>query len=478
MDEDSFDPRSWGKTTPPGPVPVNPPVIPAAVPGKPEPLAAKPASPASASDSPPLGTAAAGTRAARLPWLASAAVLLIAAAGAYAMRAPGTAVVAGEPAAGEPVAVVSAPPVDPAAVERKLNLTGAGEIAGALTANGVAPADAAAAASAASAVLTQPGEVRAVLTLMPVGAGFRLDRMQASYADGSGAVIARNEEGGFSGTKVGAELSKQVKVLRGELDSESFYSSAVAAGVVDTLIPEFINAFAFDFNIAADVHPGDTFEVAYEQSVNAQGEPFGQPQLLYASLTTPEKSRTLYRFQPPGAEAGWFDGNGGSIKRGLMRTPVDGARITSNFGMRFHPVLHYNRLHAGVDFGVPIGTPVYAAADGIVIGAHPTACGGNMAVVQHPNGWVTRYFHLSHFAPGLVEGEHVTQGFTLGLSGTTGTCTTGPHLHYELRIKDEPVDPMSMPMDDNQKKRLEGAALQAFVTQRNRIDVARAKQAI
>ena len=106
----------------------------------------------------------------------------------------------------------------------------------------------------------------------------------------------RGDEGAFAGTAVAAELTKQIKVLRGEIDTESFYTSAVAAGVIDTLIPEFINAFAYDFNLAAEVKPGDTFEVAWEQSINAQGEPVGQPQLLFASLATPNKSMALSKY--------------------------------------------------------------------------------------------------------------------------------------------------------------------------------------
>jgi murein DD-endopeptidase MepM/ murein hydrolase activator NlpD len=216
--------------------------------------------------------------------------------------------------------------------------------------------------------------------------------------------------------------------------------------------------------------------VAYEQTVNAQGKPYGEPQLLFASLVTATKRRALYRFKPVDQDVGWFDGNGASTVRSFMRTPVDGARITSKFGMRFHPVLHYTRLHAGVDFGVPVGTPVFAAADGVVIGSSPTTCGGNMAVLLHDNGWVTRYFHLSHFAPGLHNGQRVTQGYTIGLSGTTGTCTTGPHLHYEVRINGEPVDPLSIKTESG-RKGLEGAAREAFLQQRDRVDVARARNA-
>lgn len=465
MDEDSFDPRNWAK--PPeqigknqsdkSEIAGNSPETPGTL------FAPRPAAPA---PTPPARTPFFAQHG---PLLGSALLLVAGAAGAWATRVtPAPAVMASPEAAA---------PKPSGTVERRLTLAGVGDIAGALTAAGSSPADAQAAAQALGSALTAQGEVHAVIQLAPGDTGaLVLQHVQASASDGSGAVVNRDASGHFAATAVQRELTRQVKILRGELDTNSFYSSAVAAGLVDTLIPEFINAFSYDVNLASEVSPGDTFEVAYEQAVDGGGNAVGAPQLLFASLTTRAKSLALYRYQPQGGEVGWYDGNGASTKRGLMRTPVDGARITSTFGMRFHPVLHYTRLHAGVDFAVPVGTPVYAAAAGTVIGATPTACGGNMAVVRHENGWITRYFHLSHYAPGLHEGQQVPQGFTLGLSGTTGTCTTGPHLHFELRIDDQPVDPLSVKMDDDKRQRLEGSALAPFIAQRNRVDVARASQ--
>jgi len=161
-----------------------------------------------------------------------------------------------------------------------------------------------------------------------------------------------------------------------------------------------------------------------------------------------------------------------------MRTPIDGARITSNFGMRFHPVLHYTRLHGGTDFAAPIGTPIYASAEGTVTSASPSRCAGNMVIIGHADGYETRYFHLSRYADGLHAGQTVPQGFTIGYVGSTGTCTTGPHLHYEVHINGEKVDPLSIPTDTGKRDSLQGGDLAAFVEQRNRVDVARAGQGI
>ncbi len=475
MDETDFDPRSWS----------NKPSGKANTPAKPV-NNGEAGPPADASPSLPeawqgIGTsfvpgAAVEAKAPSrinpyLSWAGSLTVLAAAFMGSWMTRLPPTAVPSAAAQTPDKVEV-------PSAMERTLRLPGTSDIVQALITLGVPAADASSAAKTASGIMNKPGEIRLSVELMPAGKAFRLDRLQVSYADGAGAVVSRDAAGAYSASAVAADLSSTIKFTAGEIDTESFYSSAVSAGVPDTLVPEFINAFAFDFNLASEVAPGDTFEVAYAQSVNANGDAVGQPQLVYAKLTTAQKSLALYRFKQVDGTVGWFDGNGATTKRGFMRTPVDGAKITSKFGMRFHPTLHYNRLHAGVDFGVPVGTPVYASAAGVVIGARPTGCGGNMAVVQHDNGWITRYFHLSHYAPDLHEGQRVPQGYTLGLSGTTGTCTTGPHLHYELRIDGEPVDPQSVQPVDAKRESLQDSALAAFVQQRNRIDITRAQQGI
>ncbi len=369
------------------------------------------------------------------------------------------------------------PPDQPVYSSRRIVLAGPGDLRGALREAGLTEDEISQANTVAMGVLgTARGETSAVLNLVTAGGQVRLERLEASLPDGSGAVLARLEDGTLAVSRVAAELSKLVKVVRGELDSDSFYSSAVSAGVIDRLIPEFVNAFSFDFDLQQEVAPGDTFEVAYEQTVNAAGQPLGEPQLLFASLVTAAKRRALYRYKPVDGEVGWYDGNGASTVRSFMRTPVDGARITSRFGMRFHPVLHYTRLHGGTDFGAPVGTPIYAAADGTITSASPSRCAGNMVTMRHDNGWATRYFHLSRYADGLTAGQRVQQGFTIGFVGNTGTCTTGPHLHYEVHIDGQKVDPLGITTESG-RKALDGASRAAFLQQRDRVDVARARQA-
>lgn len=472
--DDSFDPRTWSPAGSPG-APDTPGASSARV-TLPDIFADLAGATAPGPPAPPIERTppAQATGMPRwLPYLASAA--LLAAGGGYARWDHHG---AGRDVTPAPVADASGPaalPADESVSKRTLALSGVGDVRGALQAIGLPPPEVAAATAAvARALPAGSGEIRATVSFRTTGDVPHLVRLDVSQPSGAGAVVSTDARGAITGRAVAAELSRQIKVVRGELDADSFYTSAVTAGLIDSLIPEFVNAFSFDFNLAAEVHPGDTFEVAYEQAVNAAGEPVGQARLLFASLTTADKSRSLYRFKPSSGEVGWFDGNGGSTVRSFMRTPVDGARITSKFGMRFHPVLHYTRLHGGVDFGVPIGTPIYAAAGGFITSATPTSCGGNMVVMRHDNGWETRYFHLSKYADGLHAGQRVEQGFTLGLSGTTGTCTTGPHLHYEVHINGERVDPLSIQTDAGRKP-LDAADRPAFLKLRDQIDVARAR---
>lgn len=379
---------------------------------------------------------------------------------------------AAAPAVVEPVA---APAPPPAALEsRTLTIAGPAGLAPALTAFGVAAAEASAAAAAATPALAGSNELRLEVSL----AGAELHGLIARRADTSGVELIRTVDGDFSAKPIVADVRTEVRVARGELDDDSFYSSAVAAGVNDALIPAFAQAFTFDFDFQRELKPGDVFEAVYEEAVNAEGQPAasGQKRLLYVSLTTAAKSRALYRFTPPGeAEEGWFDGAGKSVVRSIMRTPVDGARISSQFGPRVHPIRGYVKNHNGTDFAAPAGTAIYAASDGVVEFAALKGCNGNFTVLRHDTtNWQTYYLHQIRFAEGIAPGVRVSQGQRIGDVGTTG-CSTGPHLHYEVRIEGQPTDPLKIEVSEG--KSLSGPALAAFVKERDRIDLAR-KQAL
>jgi murein DD-endopeptidase MepM/ murein hydrolase activator NlpD len=358
---------------------------------------------------------------------------------------------------------------------RILKLIGPSELRSALVANGVNATQADAASKAAlQAIGRKSGEIRAVISLDQGVGPLRLMRLDASFLDSSGAIVSLAEDGRFQARKVAPLLHSRIIVARGEMNDADFYSSAVAAGVTDSLISTFAQAFVYDFNFQTEINAGDIFEAVFEQQINDNGQPVGPPRLLYASMTTSDKSRAVYRFKAPGREEGWFDGNGRSIKRSFMRTPVAGARITSHFGMRFHPILHYNKMHGGTDFAAPVGTPIYAAGAGTVVWAQMKGCNGNLAIVKHDNGWETFYLHMLRYATGIAAGVRVSQGQELGVVGTTG-CSTGPHLHYEVHVDGEKVDPEQIPTERGEE--LTGEIRKAFFKERDRIDFARARYA-
>lgn len=440
----SFDPRTWHRAPPPGPP--APPPLPRTPPPRPPARHAVP----------PLALGGA------------AAILLTGAVAAYLSRPERSTGIAASPAATAPAALRDE--------RRMLVLSGRQDLEGALVASGVASGPARDAAGAAMPALKPDGEIRAAMTLAPRDGGMELVRLEVSNADASG-VIVRPAGGGFAATPVAADFTTRVVVRRGRMDADDFYSSAVAAGVIDSLIPDFAAALAYDFDFQREVRKGDAFEAAFEQQVDQSGRTIGPPRLLYAALSTRTKAAAVYRFAPPdnGAdgEAGWFDGDGRSIRRALLRTPVDAARVSSGFGFRIHPILGFAKLHRGTDFAAPTGTPIFASGDAVVEFAGPKGPNGNFVKLRHANGWETLYLHMNAFAPGIAAGGHVAQGQEIGQVGTTGR-STGPHLHYELHVAGEPVDPLSV--ETEAAPPLTGTALAAFRRERDRIDVARTSQ--
>jgi murein DD-endopeptidase MepM/ murein hydrolase activator NlpD len=369
----------------------------------------------------------------------------------------------------------STDPQAPRPVRRVLQLSGPDELQTALEQFGL-PADMAArVAQAAKPALSPQGPVRAVLEMTREGVTLKFAQLQASNPDSSGAIVRLTDDGKLETTRVSAQVSDRIMVAHGIMDGDSFYSSAVGIGVPNSLISPFAKALAFDFDFQREVAAGDAFELAFSQAANASGEAMGAPELLYASLTTQTRSASVYRFQPDKADdVQWFDASGRTVARSLMRTPVDGARVSSKFGFRIHPVLGYLKLHGGIDFAAPVGTPIYASGAGTLEFCGPKGPNGNFIKIMHDNGWETLYLHMNRFAAGMAQGVRVMQGQQIGEVGTTGR-STGPHLHYEVHINGEKVDPLSVQPETNASKALTGAQLEAFEQVRDRIDVSRAQ---
>lgn len=230
--------------------------------------------------------------------------------------------------------------------------------------------------------------------------------------------------------------------VEGAIDS-SLYEVGLKHGVPPAVLNELVTLLGFGVDFERDIKPGDRFEIMYEQVYDENGQAVRSGDLLYAALTLGGEKLGLWRYKPKGGETEYFDAKGRSLKSGLMRSPIDGAHVTSPFGPRKHPILGYSRMHKGVDFGAPTGTPVFAAGDGVVETADRNGGYGNYILIHHDDGYDTAYAHLQAFVDGLKPGERVRQGDVVGFVGTTG-LSTGPHLHYEVHVGDEAVDPDSV----------------------------------
>jgi murein DD-endopeptidase MepM/ murein hydrolase activator NlpD len=245
---------------------------------------------------------------------------------------------------------------------------------------------------------------------------------------------------------------------------DSFYETALKQEIPQNIIDDLVRIFANDVDFQRPVAGGDSFEVFYEDSdENPQ-----QHELLYASITVRNETFKYYRFQTPDDNVvDFYDENGKSTRKFLIRQPVGAARITSPFGRRFHPILGYSRMHTGVDFAAPMGTPIVAAGNGVVIKAGRESGYGNRIEIQHANGYITTYNHMSGFARGIVEGTRVKQGQVIGYLGMTGLAT-GPHLHYEVIVNGHFVDPLRVKLA--RTRELDNRMLQSFKRERDRID--------
>jgi murein DD-endopeptidase MepM/ murein hydrolase activator NlpD len=295
----------------------------------------------------------------------------------------------------------------------------------------------------------------------------RLLSLQFSPSIEQEITVTRTTEGGFTAERVSKKLDVHRHRAGGTIDS-SLYLAAMQAGIPADVVVDMIHIFSYKVDFQRDLHPGDRFEVYYDYYYTPEGQPAKYGAISYAMMDLGGKQIAMYRFQPDPAEpAEYFDAKGQSAKGMLMKTPVDGARISSGFGSRFHPVLGYTRMHKGVDFAVPVGTPVMAAGAGTIQFMGRARGYGNFVILKHSNDYSTAYGHLSRFAPGMRAGARVRQGQVFAYSGNTG-LTTGPHLHYEIRIDNHQVNPLTVKMAQGRK--LAGKLLRAFLEQRMKID--------
>ncbi len=239
----------------------------------------------------------------------------------------------------------------------------------------------------------------------------------------------------------------------------SFYESAVQKDVPDGVIMELIKKYSYGVDFQRDIKAGDHFEVMFEKKQTENGITTGYGAIHYANLKLAGKSQEIYRYKNKAGHVAYYHPNGESIVKSLLATPMNGARISSNFGMRKHPVLGYNKMHKGTDFAAPTGTPIYAAGNGVVEFRGRNGGYGNYVRIRHNGKYKTAYAHMSRFGKGIRKGSHVKQGQIIGYVGSTGR-STGPHLHYEVLEHGNQVNPRKKKF--NASTKLAGADLKAF----------------
>lgn len=239
------------------------------------------------------------------------------------------------------------------------------------------------------------------------------------------------------------------------------------AGMPAPLTHALIRALSHEVDFQRDIQPGDRIAVAFERLRAPDGDLLGHGQLLHASLTLSGREIAVWRHVEQDGDAAWYHGDGRPLAGGFLRTPLDGARLTSGFGMRRHPVLGFSRRHEGLDFAAPPGTPIYAASDGVVAAARMERGYGRTVRIRHPGGVETVYAHMSRFARNLKPGDRVRQGDVIGAVGSSG-MSTGPHLHYEIRLAGRAQDPARAALPAGE--RLRGAELAAFHDRRRELN--------
>ena len=272
-------------------------------------------------------------------------------------------------------------------------------------------------------------------------------------------VSANRARGGFSVTEVKREVTRQVVRCTGTIKG-SLFETATRQGLPAPVLVEMIRAYSYDVDFQRDIQPGDRFEVMFERYIDKKGQPVRDGNILYANLELSGSPMPIYRYADANGQADYYNPKGESLKKALLRTPVDGARITSGFGMRMHPILGYSQMHKGIDFAVTTGTPVMAAGAGVIDYAGANGAYGYYVRIKHDATHSTAYAHLSRFAQGIRVGRRVAQGQTVAYSGSTGR-STGPHLHYEILVNNAQVNPMSVKFQAGTK--LAGADLNHFL---------------
>ena len=278
--------------------------------------------------------------------------------------------------------------------------------------------------------------------------------------------ISKDEEGTITSSKIITKLYKR-KVLAENVIENNLYSSAINAKVNPETIIEFARIFGFEIDFQRDIRKNDYFKILYEKYFDENGEFIKSGSILFAHMSVNNREIILYKFGDD-KNYGYFDINGKSVEKALMKTPINGARLSSSFGMRKHPILGFNKMHRGTDFAAKTGTPIMASGSGTIMLAKWCGGGGNCVKIKHNSTYETIYAHMQTFAKGIRKGRKVKQGQIIGYVGSTG-MSTGPHLHYEVIINGKKVNSQTLNLPSG--KVLKNNERQLFEIHRIKTDV-------
>ena len=282
-----------------------------------------------------------------------------------------------------------------------------------------------------------------------------------------------NETENFNQKILITTLNKEI-LYKENIILQSLYKSAIDQKIPANTIIEFARIYGFQVDFQRDIKKKDSFQIMYEAFTDDNGKIIETGNIIYANLKLSGQSNALYYFDKKDSE-GHYDKNGRSIKKALMKTPINGARLSSPFGMRKHPIDGFNKMHRGTDFAAPMGTPIMASGDGVVKKAGWCGGGGNCIVIKHNSTYQTVYAHMSKFAKGIRSGIRVRQGQTIGYVGSTGK-STGPHLHYEVIVNGKKINSQTLKLPSG--KILKGENRKLFETKKIKLDVLKSEKII
>ena len=280
------------------------------------------------------------------------------------------------------------------------------------------------------------------------------------------SIEIRKAQDGFTVKENILQLYKKETVVK-NIIKNNLYSSAVEVGVEPNIIIEFARIYGFEVDFQRDIRKGDWFEIFYEKFEDDNNKVRDTGKIIYASMYVNGEEINLYNFKDKNNEE-YYDIKGKSITKSLMKTPINGARLSSSYGMRKHPILSYNKMHRGTDFAARSGTPIMASGSGTVTRARWCGGGGNCVKIKHNSTYQTIYAHMKSFAKGIKEGRKVRQGQIIGYVGSTG-MSTGPHLHYEVVVNGKKVNSQKLKLPSG--KILKGDAREKFELERIKIDL-------